>query len=122
MATSPGVIAAKVVAKLKQKMPAAIRAGELFETVEGSFDATNKSRPASLKSCGLVDLIIDTSQPIGDVFADHVVGPDELLVFMSGFSNMPVKGWALQFDGKEKYILRVLNILGTSEIAYAVVR
>ena len=122
------VTVAEIAGEVRQKLAArvtdgTIKSGELFENVEGAWNAANAEYDETQPSRGTGYLVVDTVKPIADQFPDHVVGPREMMVFLlDGWTLPPEEAWVLRFDGVDHDVLRFQATLGAGTVGFALVR
>lgn len=66
-------------------------------------------------------LVVDTVKPVGDVFPEYVSGPNEVLLFLEGFTSC-LEGDAITYQGKTRDIVKVQDIVAAGTLFYAVAR
>ena len=54
--------------------------------------------------------VIDSQTPASDIFPDYVIGPNEQMMMLEGFSSVPYEGWTLTLGSKTYTVKRVQAI------------
>lgn len=60
--------------------------------------------------------VIDSQTPASDIFPDYVIGPNEQMMMLEGFSSVPVEGWTLTLGSITYTVKRVQDIVGAGAI------
>ena len=60
--------------------------------------------------------VIDSQTPASDIFPDYVIGPNEQIMMLEGFSSVPYEGWTLTLGSKTYTVKRVQDIVGAGAI------
>lgn len=64
--------------------------------------------------------VIETKAAIKSKFPAYTAGPDDILILLVGFSQIPDVGWRVIIDGNTRDIKAVGDIVGAGELAEVV--
>ena len=121
--TTVAQIAAKAIGAAQKAIPDAVHAATLTRTVQGAYNATTGAY-ATTPGPGFPQTgraVVDSERPVGDVFAEYVVGAGDELILLEGFTSC-AENDTLTFAGRTRIVRKVQDILAAGSLFFCVAR